>query len=75
MDTEWTLADHCRSRQSATADKKIIWEAVQFHLAELCCKCSGGVAAGTRFQVFHPIRPSMDAERIVATIIDSRADP
>lgn len=72
MDTGWTLADHCRSRQSATADKKTIWEAVQFHLAEVCSKCSGGVVAGTRYQVFHPIA-HMDAATIVSRIRESRA--
>lgn len=72
MDTGWILADHCHSRQSATVDKKTIWEAVQFNLAEVCSKCSGGVVAGTRYQVFHPIA-HMDAATIVSRIRESRA--
>ena len=69
MEHRWMMIDKCGGNVAATYDRAIIWEAVQFNVAEVCSKCSGGVTAGVRYQVFHP------CAHLTAAEIVKRAEP
>ncbi len=64
MKHEWLLTDSCNATRRAKATTREIHELVNFNSARVCTKCSGGVACGVRFQVFHPTN-GMSAEGVV----------